>query len=242
MPSPPKSRRSRPTSKQDSWSGKAGLKLTRWAMAVSLPGGDDLGQGGDDDRPRRSHSVLVSGDKPNNDSYKARRSRLIARRRMTAIRLEVLPHESLPEGGPGRAPLFSVGNFLLSEARGRPGTPWPPRMARRLWSSGDRGPPRPTSRRLASLGLARRSMARPIPGWAVGRRRRSSRMRSSSSLKEPGRVRGLDRAIVLTLDQTYIHQTTIGRFRVSTTSDPQPPRGLGIDRARSRPIALIPPG
>ena len=33
---------------------------------------------------------------------------------VTAIRLEALPHESLPDGGPGRAPLFSVGDFILT--------------------------------------------------------------------------------------------------------------------------------
>ncbi len=58
-------------------------------------------------------SVLVSGDKPNNDTYKVVLP--VDRPGVTAIRVEVLPHESLPESGPGRAPLFSVGNFFLSE-------------------------------------------------------------------------------------------------------------------------------
>ncbi|MBX6315981.1 MAG: DUF1549 domain-containing protein, partial [Isosphaeraceae bacterium] len=58
-------------------------------------------------------SVLVSGDKPNNDVYEVELPTDLAG--ISALRLEVLPHESLPDGGPGRAPLFSVGDFLLTE-------------------------------------------------------------------------------------------------------------------------------
>jgi hypothetical protein len=58
-------------------------------------------------------SVLASGDKPNNDVYDVELPTDL--KRITALRLEVLPDPSLPEGGPGRAPLFQVGDFLLTE-------------------------------------------------------------------------------------------------------------------------------
>ncbi len=58
-------------------------------------------------------SVLASGDKPNNDVYTVELSTDL--KGITAIRLEVLTDPSLPEGGPGRAPLFQVGDFLLTE-------------------------------------------------------------------------------------------------------------------------------
>ncbi len=62
-------------------------------------------------------SVLVSGDQTKNDIF------MIAfpggPRTVTAIRLETLPHESLPEGGPGRrvagqGASAGVGDFFLS--------------------------------------------------------------------------------------------------------------------------------
>ena len=58
-------------------------------------------------------SVLASGDRPNQDTYVVELASSLPR--ITAIRLEVLPHESLPEGGPGRAPLYSEGDFMLGE-------------------------------------------------------------------------------------------------------------------------------
>jgi len=45
--------------------------------------------------------------------------------------------------------------------------------------------------------------------------------------------------LLLTLHQTYIHQTTIGRFRVSMKSDPDPPRASGLP-AEVEAIALVP--
>jgi hypothetical protein len=55
-------------------------------------------------------SLLVSGPNVTRDEYQlTARSPLI---RIRSIRLEVLTHDSLPHGGPGRA---SNGNFLLSE-------------------------------------------------------------------------------------------------------------------------------
>ena len=58
-------------------------------------------------------SVLATGDKPNNDVYELELP--IETPGLTAIRIEALPHDSLPDGGPGRAPLFSVGDFILTE-------------------------------------------------------------------------------------------------------------------------------
>ena len=58
-------------------------------------------------------SVLATGDKPNNDVYEIDLETDL--KGITALRLEVLNDPSLPEGGPGRAPLFQVGDFLLTE-------------------------------------------------------------------------------------------------------------------------------
>jgi hypothetical protein len=53
--------------------------------------------------------ILVSGKNPNTDTYELLFSGLPD---FTAIRIEVLPHDSLPNKGPGRA---GNGNFVLSE-------------------------------------------------------------------------------------------------------------------------------
>ena len=54
-------------------------------------------------------SILASGKSPKNDTYEVTFGELPA---FTAIRIEVLPHDSLPKKGPGRA---GNGNFVLSE-------------------------------------------------------------------------------------------------------------------------------
>jgi hypothetical protein len=55
-------------------------------------------------------SILVSGKKPDKDTYTLRVGDLPKESR--AIRIEALPHDSLPKKGPGRA---GNGNFVLSE-------------------------------------------------------------------------------------------------------------------------------
>jgi hypothetical protein len=67
-------------------------------------------------------SVLVSGDFTNDDTYHVAIDTGDAD--LTAIRLEVIPHESLPGGGPGRQTILDdkqggIGNFFLSEITAR---------------------------------------------------------------------------------------------------------------------------
>ena len=54
-------------------------------------------------------SILANGTNPTNDTYEVTFSDIAE---FTAIRIEVLPHDSLPKKGPGRA---GNGNFVLSE-------------------------------------------------------------------------------------------------------------------------------
>jgi hypothetical protein len=57
-------------------------------------------------------TVLVSGTAPETDTYTIHCSTDLDR--ITAVRLEALPHESLPQGGPGRA---DDGGFVVSSVR-----------------------------------------------------------------------------------------------------------------------------
>jgi hypothetical protein len=218
-------RRSRLEARRKEW--ESALKLTRWAIASpsSVASAKHATMTVLDDR-----SVLASGDKPNNDVYKVEIP--LDRPEITAIRLEVLPHESLPDGGPGRAHLFSVGNFLLTEVEASLASP-------------DGAVARPVKIRDASADFEEKgrpaSMAidgKVDTGWSIGGavgRPHAIVFRLAEPLKtEPGgRLR-------LTLHQFTIHQTTIGRFRISTTTDPSPTGASGLP-AEVESIALIPP-
>lgn len=60
------------------------------------------------------HSILVSGDQTKNDTYHITMAHLPEH--ITAVRLEVMPDESLPNGGPGRVYYEGApGDFGLSE-------------------------------------------------------------------------------------------------------------------------------
>jgi hypothetical protein len=164
-------------------------------------------------------SVLVSGDKPNNDTYEVELSTDL--RGITALRLEVLPDPSLPDGGPGRAPLFSVGDFLLTE------------IAVAEAPAEDTGEPRtvPVAQATADYAADKSPVALAIDGasdtgWSV----KGGTGRAHAAVFELGREVGDGRPVklVVTLRQDGIHQMTIGRFRLSATTDPRPVRTSGL--------------
>ena len=164
-------------------------------------------------------SVLVSGDWPNNDTYDVELETDL--KGITAVRLEVLPHESHPDGGPGRAPLFSVGDFLLSEVelsssasplqRGRQ-QPWQPvKISKASHSAASGG-------KSAAAALD----GKTDTGWSVGAS--TAKPAKAVFVTEAPVTAGADgkTRLMLTLVQQYIHQMTIGRFRVWVTTDAKP--------------------
>ncbi len=205
---------------------EAGLKPTRWSPQVpsKVVSAKHATMNVLGDR-----SVLVSGDKPNNDTYHVEVP--VDQAGITAIRVEVLPDESLPDGGPGRAPLFSVGNFLLTESEAALASP-------------DGVVVRPVAIRDASADFEEKGKpaaatidGKTDTGWSiaggVGKAHAIVFRLKDPIVAEPGS------RLVLTLHQTYIHQTTIGRFRVSTTLDPEPPGASGLP-AEVEAIARVP--
>jgi hypothetical protein len=158
-------------------------------------------------------SVLASGDKPNNDVYEVEFPTDL--NGITALRLEVLTDPSLPDGGPGRAPLFQVGDFLLTE------------FQLSAASAEGRAPPRPVAfgRATEDYAAKGRSAALAIDGitdsgWSV----LGAIGRPHSAVFELKDDLGDGRRMILkvTMHQEFIHQMTIGRFRLSTTTDPRP--------------------
>jgi len=224
--SPEGRRRDRLAARRAEW--ESGLKLTRWATAtptvVESAKRATLTVLGD-------RSVLATGDKPNNDTYRVEIP--ADRGRITAIRVEVLPHESLPDGGPGRAPLFSVGNFFLSQFDAALATadgPAASSVVIRDASADYEEPGKPASAAIDG---------RTDTGWSVGGgigKPHAIVFRPDRPIDAPPGSR-----LVLNLHQTYIHQTTIGRFRVSTTADPSPPVASGLP-ADVEDAALVPRG
>ena len=91
------------------WEERLEHKPVEWTLldpaSFSSAGGANLTKG-------QNSSVLVGGNNPKNDIYT-----IVANTELTgitAVRLDLLKHESLPDHGPGRA---QDGNFVLSELK-----------------------------------------------------------------------------------------------------------------------------
>lgn len=181
-------------------------------------------------------SVLVSGDKPNYDTYVVELP--VHLPRITALRLEVLPDASLPEGGPGRAPLHSVGDFLLSEVEAAAITtavvPEAAGASARV----------PLALVHASHSFAQegRSAALAIDGeldtgWSI-QGRTGEPHHAVFVLREPYEPKPGDR-LAITMHQRYIHQMVIGRFRWSLTGDDPPYETCSVPAEIER-VLMIP--
>jgi mono/diheme cytochrome c family protein len=148
-------------------------------------------------------SVLVSGDKPNNDVYELELTGKFDGVR--AIRLEVLPDSSCPENGPGRAPLFQPGDFLLSEFEVTRGGGEAVKIAGASHSYAEKG-------RSAAACLD----GKLDTGWSIkGRTGEAHWAVFNFATPLPAGTSSLK----VTLTQQYIHQMTIGRFRLAVTRD-----------------------
>lgn len=178
---------------------KAGLAGGRWTRVA--PVSVTATKGGTFDILPDA-SVLVSGDNPNNNAYTVRLEGL--KRPVKAIRLEVLPHESFPEGGPGRAPLMSPGDFLLSEVR----------VAESKVVAGAHS--YAENKRSAALAID----GKLDTGWSV-KGKVGEAHHAVFTLET-----AVEGTLTLTLVQEYIHQMTIGRFRLSVSEEPPPAPSL----------------
>jgi hypothetical protein len=149
-------------------------------------------------------SVFVSGDQSKRDLYS-----LVFRGNLsgaTAIRLEALPDERLPNHGPGRVYYEGpAGDFFLSEvhamAEGKP---------IRLASATATGP------NAGSISTA--IDGDPQSGWSINGgqgKPHSAVFRLDAPLRNP------DELVVELLFERY-HAAGLGRFRISVTTDPRP--------------------
>ncbi len=138
--------------------------------------------------------------------------------KISALRLEVLPHESLGSNGPGRAP---NGNFVLSE------------LKMQVAPSSNPVELKPVTLTNASASVEQGDFpaasaidGKPKTGWAIGG---AKGRRNEAVFETQGKV-GFEGGtlIVLTLDQNHGGEHTLGRFRVAVTSAARPIRATGI--------------
>jgi len=155
-------------------------------------------------------SILATGDIPNNDVYTITYRTDV--KDITAIRLEVLPHPSLPGGGPGRGTILAEGDFLLSEID----------VKAAPWTSPDDAIDVELVDASEDYAAEDKTAAHALDGprdtgWSVTGAL-GEEHRAVYNFAEPASHDG-GTLLTLRLDQFFIHQHTIGRFRVSVTSD-----------------------
>jgi len=176
-------------------------------------------------------SILASGKNPQADSYKVTAQTNL--RRITGVRIEVLPDASLPQNGPGRDP---EGNFFLSDfdlAVSSPGSAAPHPVA---WKSAFADE--------SQSGYAVKSIVDKKPdqlvGWAIESGKDKLWPRQAVFLPtEP-----LDIPAKATLSFHLSHQMrhssrNIGHFRISLTSSAGPEFIVKISAAL-RPVLALP--
>jgi hypothetical protein len=169
-------------------------------------------------------SVLASSDQTKRDVYDLKyRTDL---RGVTAIRLEVLPHDSLPENGPGR--IFyegTFGDFFLSEfTLNAAGKPVKFARATSTFSSGKNT-------------IDKAIDGSPQTGWSIAGgqgKPQTAVFNLASQLPEAG-----DLAIQMIFEQYYA--AALGRFRISATTDTRSVEAKSMP-ADVEALLLIPDG
>ena len=172
-------------------------------------------------------AVLASGENPHTDTYTLVFEKVPSG--ITAIRMEVLPHDSLPHKGPGRA---GNGNFVLSELR--VGT-----SSIDAAGASESVAEKAIGLQNASASYEQTGAANENPhkkwavaaaidndvkgktwGWAVMEQVGQANF---AVFETTERIGGNDQRLVLHLDQNLDNpHHTLGHFRVSVTTSPQP--------------------
>ena len=181
-------------------------------------------------------SVLVSGKKAENDLYLIKtRTEL---KGITGLRIEAMPDESLPKGGPGRDP---YGNFFLTgiEVEASPLTGTQPLTIKFKDAIVDD----------AAYGLNVEQFFRSEsgdlatdhpPGWFINATNDEKRL-VRQGVFIPGAAFGFEEGTALTIKLKHMGGSLnqgIGRFRLSLTTSQEPKRIASIP-ARMRPILSL---
>jgi len=183
------------------WLGREAAEAVRWTVLRPTKATANL--------PRLSvqddASVFVSGDQSKRDLYTLRFSTGL--KGITAIRLEALPDDRLPHGGPGRVYYEGpAGDFFLSELNVTSSGKAVPLKA--ATSSG--GPNRVAAAATAIDGD-------PQTGWSIN----GGQGQAHSAVFRLAAPLDASDLVVQLLFERY-HAAGLGRFRISVTTDPRP--------------------
>ncbi len=175
-------------------------------------------------------SVLVSGKAPATDIYALTATTAVTG--ITGLRIEVLPDDSLPAKGPGRAP---NGNFVLNEVKLTAGPAGDAAAARLV-------PLRNGQADFAQNGfpasLATDGNEQGSSGWAVMPKFGQAHTAIFETVGEVGAEGGT--SLTIALPQQFGGQHTIGRFRISLTTSKQPLHLQGPPAAIAAILAVAP--
>lgn len=174
-------------------------------------------------------SVLVTGNNPEKDTYT-----FVAKTNLkgiAALRLEALPDQNLPKGGPGRDP---YGNFILSEF-----------TVDAAPVDGKEAEPVALGKTLVDNGTLRLSpqLRYEQRGWRIDASREDTRLPRQAVFLLDQPI-GFDGGTVITVRLKHASEygrQGIGKFRLSITTSKDPAAIVGI-AARIRPILDIPDG
>jgi hypothetical protein len=174
----------------------------------------------------KDHSVLVNGPNPQKDTYTVTVTTKL--KNVTGLRLEVLPDPSLPAKGPGRA---DNGNFVLHEFTAKAAPSDKPKDAK------------PVGLHKAVADFAQDGWAvagaidnNPASGWAVlpqfGKPHSALFEVKDAVKNEKGTT------FTVTLSMQYGQKHTIGKYRLSATSDKEPKLADGVPENLRKLIAI----
>jgi len=165
------------------------------------------------------NSILAEGDLPNNDVYhlKMRSSA----EGITGLRLEVLPHESLPGGGPGRGVILAEGDFLLTGVK----------VSASSWNAPETASPVKIIKATQSFANGDKTAEKALDGrtdtgWSIHGKEGKPNAAVFAFDTPQGYPEGT--LFDITLEQKYIHQHTLGRFRLSVTNEKLRPEATGV--------------
>ncbi len=173
------------------------------------------------------HSVLIAGSLPGTSRYQV--TAMPGLERVTAIRLEALTHDSLPGTGPGRGdvkrPNFILSEFQVSLTQGDEGKDRPIMLANPVADFSQKG-----------WEVAKAIDGDQKTGWAIGPQFFQDHW-AVFPLQQPVPTDGVETVLRFQLVQNYGRGRTLGRFRLSATSDEVVTLGIPEDIKK---ILLLP--
>ncbi len=207
------------------WADQAARDAVRWTTVEPIKAGSNV--------PLLTHEgagvIFVSGDQTKRDVYTLEYPAPL--KKITAIRLEALPDDRLPRGGPGRVYYEGpAGDFFLSEISassggrnvplkiGMPEEPEPKPDPKDTVSKGDAKKKKPPVNIKAAFPTTTTLDGDPQTGWTINGGQ-GKRHVAIYHLAQP-----LENASTIEIQLLFerYHAANLGKFRISVTDDARP--------------------